>query len=204
MTKGGALGIMGIVDPPRAKRRPDGERKEIRMKRAVCLFFAILLAFSFTGCVFTPSHAYPAATFARDGLTLTLTEAFSFADPAPEGALFALESTQVGIFVLKETFEELGMEPDVRSYVELVREANLDKDPTDVTWDRVRLPDGNGESETVRAYYFIYTTEDDHTFFVSGVVGSDACYCLQFFTRTSTFQTYRSHLAEWAAKAKAE
>ena len=174
------------------------------MKRALCLFFAILFVFSFSSCVFTPSHAYPEQIFSKDGLSLVLTEAFSFVEPAPEEVTFALESIQVGLFVLKETFEELGMEPDVRSYVELVREANLDKDPSVIQWDVVQRSDGNGESGSVRVYSFTYTTEDDHTFFISGVVGSDACYCLQFFTRTSTFLTYRSYLTEWSAKAKAE
>lgn len=182
------------------------------MKRALCLFFAILLAFSFTGCVFTPSHAYPEKIFERDGLTLTLTEAFSFADPTPEGMTFALESTQVGLFVIKEAHElppddpynPIPMSAHVRDYVSALREENLDKDPEIVKWDWVRFSDENGESEEVKVFYFTYTTENDYTFFVSGVMNSDTRYCLQFFTRTSTFQTYRPHLVEWVAKAKAE
>jgi hypothetical protein len=201
---------MGIADPPRAKGRPDGERKEIRMKRALCLFFAILLAFSFTGCVFTPSHAYPAATFERDGLTLTLTEAFSFADPAPEGMTFAMESTQVVVFVRKEAhllppddpYNPIPMTVHVRDYVLALREANSDKNPSEVLWDSVRVSEEDSEPNIV--YYFYYATADDYTYFVTAVLGTDVAYTVEFVTRTSTFQTYRSHLAEWTAKAKAE
>ena len=182
------------------------------MKRALCLFFAILFAFSFSSCVFTPSHAYPEKTFTQDGLTLILTEAFSFAEPAPEGMTFALESTQVVVFVKKEPYErslddlhnEVPMRVHVSNYVLALREANLDKSPSGIVMDTLYSTDENGETVETFVYHFTYTTEDDYTYFTTAVLGTDVAYTIQFVTRTSTARTYRSYLVGWTARAVAE
>ena len=170
------------------------------MKRAFCLFFAILFVFSFSSCVFTPSHAYPEQIFSKDGLSLVLTEAFSFVEPAPGEMTFALESTHVIVFVRKETFAEIGGAMTLEEYVDALHTVCAHEDPTDVVSPLHVPPESVRETVggTVVLRYFTYDA-NDYRYFTTAFVGDDACYMVQFVTRLSTADTYLPHLMTWAA-----
>lgn len=158
------------------------------MRRLITAMLSLVMLFSFMGCNKRVYEA-KAKTFSKDGLTITLTEAFS--ESKYEGYTLACDSGEVAFFALKESFAEYeGLEyATLEEYAENVCLANADREPGEIT-EIDGIP-------TMEYSFYNETSKQTYKYLVAMFKGPDAFWLVHFACKNTEYETYRSHFVEW-------
>ncbi|MBE6639782.1 MAG: hypothetical protein E7616_10140 [Ruminococcaceae bacterium] len=149
------------------------------MKKLISCVMAVCMLLSFSACGLIDVYAAKEKTFTKEGMSITLTSAFS--DEDYEGYTACYDSIQVAVFTLREPFadfEGLGIDT-VKQYGELVRIANADSEPGALIEEDGLL-------------YFEYTAEGEEEGLIHGYMtflfkGPDAFWIVQFCCEEDDF-----------------
>lgn len=157
------------------------------MKKWLLFCLSLLLVVTVTGCgMFSDPKTADAKDFTLEGLTITLTDAFS--DLEVEGATGGYQSRDCALFLIKEPFDSLknGEELTLEEYVERVKTKNgLDveiKTEENLTYfERTASVDG-----------------DEFVYYSVMYRAPDAFWLLQFTCETKDYEEYRPYFVNWA------
>lgn len=157
------------------------------MKKWLLFCLSLLLVVTVTGCgMFSDPKTADAKDFTLEGLTITLTDAFS--DLEVEGATGGYQSRDCALFLIKEPFDSLknGEELTLEEYVERVKTKNgLDveiKTEENLTYfERTASADG-----------------DEFVYYSVMYRAPDAFWLLQFTCETKDYEEYRPYFVNWA------
>lgn len=160
------------------------------MKKALSLFFVLVMVFSLTACIPDEAKSGKAKTYTVEEMTITLTDAFMHMASLAPDFTDCYGATDVTAIFLKETFESLDATGDesVDVYAEAVRESNSASDMSDIFHE-----DG--------VTYVEYTAENDgetFKYFAAMYKGSDAFWLVQFACDESAYEEYKPYFIDWA------
>ena len=156
------------------------------MKRIAILMAVLMLTLSLASCGLMGEK-----TFTKDGISITVKGFFTEQNDLNEDYNLILISPDVGVMILKETFEEfekadLDTDMSVKDYADIVMFGNgLSGDPTE--------EDG--------MTYFTYTEDVDGTEFTyMGFCyrGTDAYWLVQIYCPTEDYETKKPDMMAWA------
>lgn len=159
------------------------------MKKILAVLLAVITVLS---CVACGGKVYEADAkeFSSNGMTITLTEAFK--ESSYEGYTVCYDSSEVAVFVLKESFSlQAGLsELSVKDYADLVYQANAAKSPEAVV---------QADGLTYMEYTFFNEAENvTYKYFSTMHKGTDAFWLVQFATEEGNYDSYKPYLIEWA------
>ena len=155
------------------------------MKKFLSLLLFATLLLTFCACTSaTPKQ------FSAQGMTITLTSAFT--ETTQEGYTACYDSKDVAVFALKESFSLMqGMDKwSLQDYAELVLEANKD-----------RAPQAIKEVEGLTTFEYTFLNEQlnkTYTYFCVMYKTSDAFWLVQFACLEGKYETLRPSFVEWA------
>lgn len=161
------------------------------MKRIVGLCFAFLFVLSCTACSYTKAYEGALKKFTVEELTVTLTDEFMKMSVFAEGYTAAFGAPDATLLILKETFEDLGIDNSYSS--EDYAWAVHDGYSTDTITD-VYTEDG------LVYFEFSATAEEGNVYkyFAVCYKSTDAFWLLQFATDEPFYDTYRPYFVSWA------
>lgn len=158
------------------------------MKRILSLCIVLSLILSLASCNPSPKD------FSKDGMTITLTDAFS--ENTMGGYTVCYDSRDVAVFVLKESFSlfaEAGI-TTLEEYAELVHSANALRSPGEIT-----LRDGL----TTMEYSFHNDAEGKtYKYFSVMLKGPDAFWLVQFACVDAAYDSKLESFVEWAKSVR--
>lgn len=155
------------------------------MKKFVSLLLTALMLMSLASCM----QAKP-KDFSAQGMTITLTDAFK--ENTQPGYTVCYESSDVAVFVLKESFS---LQPGadqltLDEYAKLVRQSNASKSPSAVVEQ-----DGFYSME----YTFLNEAENQkYAYFCTMFKGSDAFWLVQFACKEEAYDSQKDTFMTWA------
>ncbi|MBR5858317.1 MAG: hypothetical protein IKZ05_00190 [Clostridia bacterium] len=155
------------------------------MKKLIALLMAALMLVSFAACGEAKDKE-----FTKEGLTITLTDAFK--EASFEGYTVVYDSANVAVFVIKESFSLLAGFEDytINQYAQLVHTANSSKLPGEV-----KLEDG------LLCFEYTYLNTDDNTtykYFTTVFKGNDAFWTIQFCSTADKYNECKPEMIKYA------
>lgn len=160
------------------------------MKKALAVILTVITVFSLFGCS-SKDYNQRKAEFEKDGITLTLTEAFKETDLYPTMAHMAYTSGAATVAVFKETRGVID-KTSAKEYAERWCASNVKFSPEPIKEE-------NGVISTVyKAGYM-----DAEAVFYTTFFASDSSYWIvQFFCAAEVYDEYAPYFARWARKVK--
>lgn len=166
------------------------------MKRTLSLLLILFLLFSLASCLpDMKSYEGKSKDFTVEELTITLTDEFMKMSFAAKGFTSAIGATDATLLLLKETFEELGID---NSY-----------SAEDYAW---AVHDGYSADHITEVYaddglvYFEFgaTTDDGDAleYLVACYKADDAFWCLMFSTDEPLYDEYKPYFVTWAKSVR--
>ncbi|MGM9681078.1 MAG: hypothetical protein ACI3XR_06190 [Eubacteriales bacterium] len=159
-------------------------------KIATCIICFFMLSCLLIGCLKVDVRTAEEQQFSKEGMTITLTKAFT--ETEEDGCTACYDSVQVSVFVIKDLFSvtEGLCYLTLNEYVELVREENSDKSP-----EEIQTSDG--------LTYFEYSFHDDESnedarYLTVFYKSSDAFWMVQFATYDNIYEEFKPDLIKWA------
>ena len=162
------------------------------MKRIVALVLALTAIFVFASCnVLQELKPYEGQdkVFQKEGLTMTLTDAFE--EKPVEGYTACYEALYVAVYLLKEPFSAFaGFENyTIEEYEQLILKANASKNPASSKLDGVPVMEYTFKNEDTGVTY---------QYFAVMHKGSDGFFLVQFACAQEYYGEYKSHFEAWA------
>ena len=157
------------------------------MKKILALITVIVMSLSLASCSLFDVRNSPKKTFEADGMSITLTTAFSEEDY--EGYTACYDSHQVAVFVLKEDVDDFEDGLTLEEYADLLVLANADSGA-----------EKSKEKDMITMEYEAVSGEDNEKYTYFGVVyeGSDAFWMVQFVCKSSKYEDFKPDFIKWA------
>lgn len=159
------------------------------MKKLLSLLLVLATLLALSSC----GEAAP-KDFSSNGMTITLTD--DFKENTQQGYTVCYESSDVAVFVLKESFslqQNLG-ELTLDEYAEVVRNVNSSKSPTEIS---------KADGLTSMEYsFFNENMNQNHKYFCTMFKSSDAFWLVQFVCIEDVYDTHMDSFLNWAKSIK--
>ena len=163
----------------------------MKMKKILCVVLALSAIFCLASCFSAKEK-----TFSKEGLTITLTDAFK--EKEMEGFAVAYDSPTVAVFAIKEGYDLFDDAEDMtlEEYGALVYAANSSK-----------TKDAPAQKNGVYCMEYDFTNPEENESFhyvVAVYKGSDAFWTISIACRTDDFSKLESDMFAYAKSVKVD
>ena len=161
------------------------------MKKTLAIILTLLTVLSLFGCS-SKDYKQGKAVFEKDGITLTLTNAFKETDLYPIlDTHAAYTSGEATVAVFKEKSGEAD-KLSAKEYADKWRLANVKFSPEPI----------KEEKRTVSTTYKASFRGENTIFYTAFYVSDEAFWIVQFFCAEDVYEEYAPYFAKWAGKIK--
>lgn len=161
------------------------------MKKIISVLLIIAALLSFAACGEASEK-----TFSKDGMSITLTDAFKEADV--DGYTVCYDSKNVAVFILKEEFSLLEGAENLKldEYIELLRQSNSDKNAGEAV---------TSDGLTYFEYTFLNEEENvTYKYFTTAIKSEDAFWMVQFSAKEDSYDEQKANFITWAKSVSFE